>query len=85
MIMSEIELENQPIRLNDLKPDPTKNTVSVGYNWKGQIILSVLNEHGESITTITMDYNNARIVNALMGVALENIEYKNGITRELVE
>ena len=86
MIMSEIELEDsKSIRLDEAKPDPTKTTVSVGYNWRGQIILSVLNERGESITTVTMDYNSARIVNALLGVAIENIEYKKGITRELVE
>lgn len=83
--------EEEPIFYNDeeqmpvKKNDPSKNTVSVGYNGKDNIIVTIMNEDNEPIATATLDYKSAHVVNSLLKVAIETLEFDKGIVKELIE
>ena len=73
--------EQMPVKKND----PSKNTVSVGYNGKDNIIVTIMNEDNEPIATATLDYRSAHVVNSLLKVAIETLEFDKGIVKELIE
>ena len=75
------EVEPMPLRKND----PSKHTVSVGYNGKDNIIVTIMNEDNEPIATATLDYRSAHVVKSLLGVAIETLEFDKGIVKELIE
>lgn len=75
------EVEPMPVRKND----PSKNTVSVGYNGKDNIVVTIMDEDNKPIATAILDYKSANVVNSLLGVAIETMALDKGIVKELVE
>ena len=67
------------------KNNPSKNTVSVGYNGKDNIVVTVMDEDNKPIATAILDYKSANVVNSLLGVAIETMALDKGIVKELVE
>lgn len=75
------ELEPMPVRKNG----PSKHTVSVGYNGKENIVVTIMDEDNKPIATAILDYKSANVVNSLLGVAIETMALDKGIVKELVE
>ena len=73
--------EPMPVRKND----PSKHTVSVGYNGKDSIVMTIMGEDNKPIATAILDYKSANVVNSLLGVAIEMMSLDKGIVKELVE
>ena len=73
--------EQMPVKKND----PSKNTVSVGYNGKDNIVVTIMDEDNKPIATAILDYKSANVVNSLLGVAIETMALDKGIVKELVE
>ena len=67
------------------KNDPSKHTVSVGYNGKDNIVVTIMDEDNKPIATAILDYKSANVVNSLLGVAIETMALDKGIVKELVE
>ena len=70
-----------PVRKND----PSKHTVSVGYNGKDNIVVTIMDEDNKPIATAILDYKSANVVNSLLRVAIETMALDKGIVKELVE
>ncbi len=75
------EVEPMPVRKND----PSKHTVSVGYNGKDSIVMTIMDEDNKPMATAILDYKSANVVNSLLGVAIETMALDKGIVKELVE
>ena len=73
--------ESIPVRKND----PSRHTVSVGYNGKDNIVVTIMDEDNKPIATAILDYKTAHAVNSLLGVAIETMALDKGIVKELVE
>ena len=73
--------EPMPVRKND----PSRHTVSVGYNGKDNIVVTIMDEDNNPIATAILDYKSANVVNSLLGVAIETMALDKGIVKELVE
>ena len=81
MIIYFDEVEPMPV----IKNDPSKHTVSVGYNGKDNIVVTIMDEDNKPIASAILDYKSANVVNSLLGVAIETMALDKGIVKELVE
>ena len=73
--------EPMPVRKND----PSRHTVSVGYNGKDNIVVTIMDEDNKPIATAILDYKSEKVVNSLFRVAIETMALDKGIVKELVE